>query len=232
MKRTTRRVLLIIFGTLVLLAGATALRIRYLIGGAGDYSQVASIQKAPEYQDPELLAKAWAQPVAAIYKRDGVDSQSNPSFCGPTSVVNVLRSLGDSADQKTILDGTEFHTTFGLLMGGMTLDQVAALLREKTHLTPTVIRAPDVDSFRSEVARSNDPALRYIVNLHRGPLFGSGGGHFSPIAGYLPAEDLVFVLDVNQRYHPWLVKTARLFAAVNTEDRSSGQKRGLIRLGP
>jgi hypothetical protein len=118
MKRSTRRVLAVVAGLLLLLAGATAARVRYLLGGAGDFSHLASIRTAPEYQDPSLLAKAWALPVAAIYRRDGVDWQSNPSFCGPTSVVNVLRSLGDAADQKTILVGTQFHTTFGLLWGG------------------------------------------------------------------------------------------------------------------
>jgi len=36
--------------------------------------------------------------------------------------------------------------------------------------------------------------------------------------GYLEPEDLVFVLDVNPDYQPWLVERTRLFAAVNTLD--------------
>ena len=62
------------------------------------------------------------------------------------------------------------------------------------------------------------------------PLFGTGGGHHSSIGGYLEAEDLVFVLDVNASYQPWLVSTARLFEAMDTVDSASGEKRGLIKL--
>lgn len=51
-------------------------------------------------------------------------------------------------------------------------------------------------------------------------------GHHSSIGGYLEAEDLVFVLDVNSNYQPWLVERKRLFAAVNTYD--GDKKRGLL----
>jgi len=34
-------------------------------------------------------------------------------------------------------------------------------------------------------------------NFNRAQIFGAGVGHHSPIGGYLEAEDLVFVLDVN-----------------------------------
>ena len=74
----------------------------------------------------------------------------------------------------------------------------------------------------------NDPTRRYIINFTRGPLFGTGGGHHSPLAGYLSEEDLVFVLDVNKKYGPWLVKPERLYEAMNTVDRSAGKKRGLL----
>ena len=47
----------------------------------------------------------------------------------------------------------------------------------------------------------------------------------SPIGGYLENEDLVFVLDVNSNFLPWLVDRTRLFAAVNTLD--DDKKRGL-----
>ena len=40
------------------------------------------------------------------------------------------------------------------------------------------------------------------------------------------AEDLVFVLDVNRDYLPWLVERARLFAAMDTWDGK--KKRGLL----
>lgn len=54
----------------------------------------------------------------------------------------------------------------------------------------------------------------------------AGVGHFSPIGGYLEAEDLVFVLDVNSDFQPWLVERKRLFDAVNTLDGT--KKRGFL----
>jgi hypothetical protein len=192
-----------------------------------DYSHVVSIERDEEYQDATLLDRAWNLPVAAAYRRGAFESQSNPSFCGPTSAVDVLRSLGRTAEQATILEGTGVHTVVGLLPGGITLDQLADVLRSKLPRV-TVLRNLSLENFRAEVSKSNDRARRYIVNFSRGPLFGRGGGHFSPVGGYLPDKDLVFVLDVNDRFKPWLAKTDRLFSAVDTVDRSSGQKRGLL----
>jgi len=39
---------------------------------------------------------------------------------------------------------------------------------------------------------------------------------------------VVFVLDVNKKYGPWLVKSARLYEAMNTLDTSAQKKRGLL----
>jgi hypothetical protein len=36
------------------------------------------------------------------------------------------------------------------------------------------------------------------------------------------------VLDVNEKYKPWLVKTDRLFTAMDTIDEGNGKKRGLL----
>ena len=74
--------------------------------------------------------------------------------------------------------------------------------------------------------RANDPARRYIINFSRTSLFGAGAGHHSPIGAYLEREDLVFVLDVNQDFGPWLVERSRLFAAMDTPD--GDKKRGLL----
>jgi hypothetical protein len=94
----------------------------------------------------------------------------------------------------------------------------------------TVHRDLDLDAFRTLVRRANDPSVRLVVNFHRGPLFGRGGGHHSPVGGYLEDEDLVFVLDVNDTYHPWLVPTERLFRAIDTVDSASGRKRGVVEI--
>jgi hypothetical protein len=204
--------------------------VKYKFSDGIDYSHVVSIERAPQYQDPGLLAKAMQLPVAATYVKGGLDYQGNGSFCGPTTAVDVDRSLGISADQTHILDGTEIHPTLGIVFGGLTLDQEAGVLRKKTGHNVTVLRDLTLDQFREELKHVNDPARRYTVNFTRGPLFGRGGGHHSPIGGYLEAEDLVLVLDVNAKYKPWLVPTERLYQAMNTVDKASHLTRGLLRI--
>jgi len=194
-----------------------------------EFAGVSSIEKTAAYQDPALIARAWQLPVAATYKAITFDYQANASFCGPTSVVDVMRSLGRQQTQATVLDGSKVWTLFGYVVpAGMTLDEEAALMRLKAGLTVKVVRDLDLAAFRAELAHMNDPARRYLINFSRGPLFGRGHGHHSPILGYLADEDLVFVGDVNRAFGPWLVKPERLLEAMNTLDDSSGKARGLL----
>ena len=189
---------------------------------------VVSIERAPEYQDPALLARAWALPAASRYDHR-VDAQQNVSVCGPTSAANLFRSLGAPATTaEAVLAGTGRCRVLGYCWNGLTLDELADVVRLKTDRKVTVLRDLTLAQFREELARANDPGRRYIVNFHRGLLFGRGGGHHSPVGGYLADRDLVFVLDVNAAYGPWLVSTERLFHAVDSVDPESHRKRGLL----
>ena len=180
-----------------------------------------SLRREPTWQRPDLLEAAWALPVARLYAP--LWPQSFRSICGPTSVANVLRSM----QQPT---GRNPFRRFGLR--AMSLDQ---LVRESAEVIPAgwqvrAVRPDSVDAFRAELLGSNDPGRRYVCNFSRGPLFGGGGGHHSPLGGYLEREDLAFVLDVNARFGPWLVTTERLFEAMNTTaDWATGLTRGLAR---
>jgi len=109
---------------------------------------------------------------------------------------------------------------------GLTLDELAEVARAHTTRKVTVLRDLTPDEFREHLQKSNDAGRRYIINFRRREIFGAGGGHFSPIAGYFENEDLVFVLDVNENFRPWLIERSRLFAAMNTLD--SDKKRGLL----
>ena len=109
---------------------------------------------------------------------------------------------------------------------GLTLDELADVARASTSRKVTVLRDLSEEQFQEHVRRSNDPGRRYIVNFSRERIFGAGVGHHSPIGGYLESEDLVFILDVNSNYQPWLVERSRLFAAVNALD--GDKKRGLL----
>ena len=188
-----------------------------------------SIRAEPAFQDPAMLARAWALPVAREFQRPLI-SQRNPSSCGPTSVSNVIKSTGG----VSTADDVAAHGSgclAGICFWGLTLTQLADAARETAPgWTVTELRPASLEAFREELRQANDPSQRLIINFTRAPLFAAGGGHHSPIGGYLEPEDLVFVLDVNERFGPWLVSSERLFEAMNTVDSSSGTKRGLLRM--
>lgn len=221
-KSRVRRIALVVVALLLLLVGGFVLRVTVFV----PRFDVPSIAATPQYKDAALLERAWALPVAATYGRR-LDYQTNPSVCGPASVANALRSLGvGGASQDSVLAGTGKCGT-GMCFMGLTLDELADVARHSGKKV-TVLRDLSIAELRDQLRRANDPSRRTLINFHRGLLFGKGTGHHSPIGGYLEAEDLVFVLDVNGTFGPWLVSTERLFTAMDSIDSSSGKKRGLL----
>lgn len=217
------RIILLLLATLIAVPASVVIRGIFF----PPKLEVASIKGEATYQDPALLERAWHLPVAATYQRR-LFFQPNGSVCGPTSVANVERSLGhEGASVDSVLSGTGKCWT-GLCLMGLSLDELAEITRHATGRKVTVLRNLTLAQFRAELAHVNDPRRRYIANFQRAPLFAQGGGHHSPVAGYLQAEDLVLVLDVNEDFKPWLVSSERLFKAVDTGD--AGQKRGLLRI--
>jgi hypothetical protein len=187
----------------------------------------AEVIRSSVTRTPSLLERAWALPAAAAYKHR-LDWQSNGSVCGPASLANAFRSLGETAsNERQVLAGTGLCWT-GTCFMGLTLDQLASVARAHTQRSVTVLRDLTAETFREHMRASNDPQRRYLINFTRKAIFGAGGGHHSPIGGYLEPEDLVFVLDVNRDFQPWLIERSRLFAAVDTLD--GGKKRGLLRI--
>src|SRR5262249_942982 len=161
-----------------------------------------SIRSSPTYQRPDLLEKAWELPVAKLYSP--LLSQGFTSVCGPTSVANVLRSMRVPAKKNPLR---------GLGLRPMSLDQLASEaaegVRPEGHVRP--VRPETGGGLGDELRASNDQRRRYVTNFARWSLFGGGGGHHSPLGGFLEHEDLAFVLDVNPGFGPWLVSSQRLF---------------------
>lgn len=207
---------------------AFALVLLAACSGADSYAGVDSIERASVYQERALIAEAWRLPVAAAYAKDGFEYQANPSVCGPTSIANLLQSAGGTERQGEVLRDSGVFNILGLIPGGITLDQAAAILARETGKRVTVLRDLDAATFRAHMMRANDPDRRYIVNFHSGPLFGRGHGHFSPILGYLADRDVVFVGDVNDDYKPWRAASERLLEAMNTTDSATARSRGLL----
>jgi hypothetical protein len=174
---------------------------------------------------PELMERAWRLPVAASFG-SSVTFQSNASRCGPASIANVFRSLGEEeTTEATVLEDTGKCWT-GFCIIGLTLDELAEVARTHTDRKVSVLRDLTPEQFDEHMRHANDPRRRYVINFSREPIFGGGAGHHSPIGGYMEAGDLVFVLDVNENYRPWLIQRDRLFEAMNTLD--GDRKRGLL----
>jgi hypothetical protein len=224
----TVRALLVLGMVLLSVMTVFLMRIAPLLIDTNQYGGVVSIEWDPAFHNAATLNAAWHMPVAARYLKNGFEYQRNQSFCGPTSAADVLHSLGDARTQQQMLVATPFQTWFGYLLGGLTLDQEAYLLHRQSHLPVAVLRELTLDQFRAKMRELNDPHRRTIVNFHRGPLFGRGHGHFSPLLAYLPDRDLVLVGDVNADYRPFLVSTQRLWQATDTIDQATGKRRGLI----
>lgn len=215
---------------LVVVLAVPAIFFARLQASTPTYDDVESIATSASYQDAALLERAWSLPVARTFERR-VEWQANGSTCGPTSVANVLRSLGEPrATAESVLEGTGSCWT-GWCIPGITLDELATLTRAAAPSREvTILRDLELEELREHLRASNDPRVRYIANFSRGPLFGRGSGHHSPIAGYLEDLDLVLVLDVNEEYGPWLVSAERLHAALDTVDPQTGLERGLLRI--
>jgi Phytochelatin synthase len=211
-----------------ILIGLTALT-GLLLGAAVFALSLATVSpeaiQASVHRAPELIERAWQLPVAASFK-PALTWQSNGSLCGPASVANAFRSLGEPATtEAAVLAGTG-RCRFGICVLGLTLDQLAEVAQANTTRKVTVLRDLTAEAFREHLRRANDPSRRYIINFARERIFGTGVGHHSPIGGYLETEDLVFVLDVNRDFQPWLVERSRLFSAMDTFD--GDKKRGLL----
>jgi Phytochelatin synthase len=202
----------------MLLAGGVILG--PLLFARNEYANVPSIEARADFRDPALIDAAWQLPVARRYDRQHYEFQTNQSFCGPASLANLLRSLNIEASQQKLIDGSDYKQWFGILIGGMTLDELAALLRQRVPFRVSIVRDTSLPVFKKHMQSANNPAYRYIVNFHRGPFFGRGHGHFSPILGYLRYKDLVLVGDVNAKYRPFLVKSEALWIQLAVDRRS------------
>ena len=142
----TRKIVLWATVAALLVGGSAVILPIFVSQGHADSARVASIKETRDYQDPALLKKAWALPVAAAYQTD-IEFQQNGSVCGPASLANVLHSRKQPGNQENILQGSGFSTVMGYLPQGLTLDQLAEMARDKLQRKVTVLRDLDLESF-------------------------------------------------------------------------------------
>ncbi len=168
-------------------------------------------------------------------------TQSDPAFCGLGSLVVALNAL--AIDPGRSWKGPWRWFSEELLdccvsldevrASGVDLDTLACLARcNGADATVARLDHGDDDRLRAAIARaSRGPGEVIVVAYDRAALGQTGAGHFSPIAGYHAARDLVLVLDVARfKYPPHWVALARLAEATRHVDPTTGQPRGWLAL--
>jgi Phytochelatin synthase len=177
-------------------------------------------------------------------------TQKTQSYCGIASMTMVLNALGVPAPDTPEYAPYRIYTQDNvlneaterilpqavLLKRGTTLDQLGALLASH-GVEATVRHASDLslDAFRSQAVEYLSRADHYVVvNYLRRQIAQERGGHISPLAAYDARTDRFLILDVARyKYPPVWVKSADLFAAMNTPDAANENKsRGFVLVRP
>src|SRR6201996_3288636 len=173
-------------------------------------------------------------------------TQKTQAHCAVTSIVMVLSALGLPAPAVPEYEPYRTFTQDNVLSErtdavlpretlarqGMTLDQIGGILATQP-VKAEVHHASEssVDEFRKLAsAYLREPGHFVIVNYLRKAMGEEIGGHISPLAAYDGKADRFLILDVARyKYPPVWVKTADIFAAMNTPDAAHENKsRGFV----
>ncbi|KAF8983936.1 hypothetical protein BGZ46_009173 [Entomortierella lignicola] len=167
-------------------------------------------------------------------------TQSEPAFCGPSSLAMVLNSL--EVDPHKQWKGAWRWYSDELLeccapaeqvkAKGITFNQFACL--SKCHCDVQVRRANQttLEQFKNdlEMVCSRDD-IHMVVSFSRKSLGQTGDGHFSPIGGYVPKSGMVLVLDTARfKYPSYFVSVERLYKSLFPIDAETGASRGYFLL--
>jgi Phytochelatin synthase len=173
-------------------------------------------------------------------------TQKTQSYCGVASIVMVLNALGVPAPPVPEYEPYRTFTQDNVLSvrtdailpretlarQGMTLDQIGGILRtQPVKVEVHHASESSVDEFlKLASAYLREPGHFVIVNYLRKALGEQTGGHISPLAAYDAKADRFLILDVARyKYPPVWVKTADMFAAMNTPDAANDSKsRGFV----
>jgi hypothetical protein len=173
-------------------------------------------------------------------------TQKTQAYCGVASIVMVLNALGvpappvpEYAPYRTFTQDNVLNEQTEAVLPrevlarqGMTLDQIGGILATEP-VKAEVHHASDssIDEFRKLAsAYLGEPGHFVIVNFLRKVIGEEIGGHISPLAAYDGKADRFLILDVARyKYPPVWVKTADIFAAMNTPDAANENKtRGFV----
>ncbi|KAI8096821.1 Phytochelatin synthase-domain-containing protein [Halteromyces radiatus] len=163
-------------------------------------------------------------------------TQSEPAYCGPSSLAMVLNAL--EVDPKRKWKGNWRWYSDELLdcclskeemkINGITFDKFACLA--KCHSEVIAKRAPtfSFDEFQKDVIDVTARSDKFlVVSFSRKTLGQTGDGHFSPIGAYNPDSKMVLVLDTARyKYPSYWCPIDTLYESMNPVDKETGRPRG------
>jgi hypothetical protein len=159
------------------------------------------------------------------------------SHCGAASAVVVLNSLlpGGGFTQDNLF--TEETSTIirqeTVYQIGFTLEELTTMIHKRSGLETRRFHAGTSDGayeawIEALKSNRNDPRRRIIINYPTGWLQDrqNTGGHFSPIADYNAAENLVLIQEINSSRPVFWADARDVWDAMNQIDKVSGLARG------
>jgi glutathione gamma-glutamylcysteinyltransferase len=197
-----------------------------------------------------MLLEALTQNSAAAYipLTEHFCNQSDPAFCGITTLLMVLNAFAVDpmvrwkggwryfGDETVLLSQCCLSAEY-IRRVGVTMEQLQQLavchgLRvqmERPHNNENEFRT----HVREYLQQTENPSGMVVVSYARSALGQTGEGHFSPLAAYHEASDQVLLLDVARfKYPPYWVPVAELYQAMTFIDPVTAQPRGWYVLRP
>ncbi|XP_067675570.1 uncharacterized protein [Haliotis asinina] len=168
-------------------------------------------------------------------------TQDEPAFCGLSTMVMVLNAL--DIDPGRIWKGVWRWYHENMLdccvpleivqQQGINFDQflcVASCNSLKVDATRMQEGVMTVEEFRELIRNYTKRDDAFVVLSYSRPALGqSGEGHFSPVGGYHPGNDLVLILDTARfKYPPHWVRLELIYEAMKEIDQDTGKPRGLM----
>ncbi|KAK3826314.1 MAG: hypothetical protein JOS17DRAFT_686758 [Linnemannia elongata] len=161
----------------------------------------------------EMLSEGYGEGYFSLV--GNFTTQSEPAYCGPSSLAMVLNSL-EVDPQRQWKGAWRWYSD------------------DKCHCDVQVRRANQVslEQFKQdlEMVCSRDD-IHMVVSFSRKALGQTGDGHFSPIGGYVPKAGMVLVLDTARfKYPSYFVSVEKLWQSLFPIDAETGSSRGYFLL--
>jgi hypothetical protein len=191
----------------------------------------------------ELLRQARAAGLIDETIVNYYQPQSFTTFCGIASSCMVLSSMRSiPLSQDTLMRWNRHVKPEAIVKAqlgedpGFQLGQLVQLLNSRHDRALAVFaQAPQAEGaawLKQDIENSlAGQEQKLIVNFYGVALGTLTGGHFSPVAAFVPESNMVLILDTAaHKNEPFWIPLADLYHAMTKMDSGSGQPRGWIRV--